>query len=88
MAVFHGNLYQRLASGIGGAEDRRDREAEFSAAVNLTREQVLEVAREAFGEADRILPGLTPDRLGVAKLKLGGDYRILSIPRRVGRTGG
>ena len=58
-----GNLRQRVASGIGGAADTRDRDAEFSARLYLTRDRLLEVLNEAFAEADRTLGAMTPAQL-------------------------
>lgn len=58
-----GNLHQRLSSGIGGAPDRRDRDAEFSASQYHPRQHLPGVLEEAFRQAETILCGLTPDQL-------------------------
>ena len=58
-----GNIGQRLTAGIGGAPDVRDRDAEFNTRERVTRGRVLGLLNESFGAADKILAGLTPERL-------------------------
>lgn len=58
-----GNIGQRFTAGIGGAPDVRDRDAEFNTRERFTRSRVLALLNEAFGAADKILAGLTPERL-------------------------
>lgn len=58
-----GNLQQRLASGIGGAPDSRNRDAEFNDRELHTREQLTAILHASFGMADRVISQLTPDRL-------------------------
>jgi hypothetical protein len=59
-----GNLHQRLAVQVGGAADTRDRDAEFNAREAYSREQLVAILGDAVREADKVIGGLTPDRLG------------------------
>lgn len=59
-----GNLRQRLLSGLCGEPDLRDRDAEFNDRAFHSRDQVVELLDAAFGEAERIIGGLAPERLG------------------------
>lgn len=58
-----GNIGQRFTHGIGGAPDVRNRDAEFNDRTPLTREQALARLEAAFKEAERVMAGLTPERL-------------------------
>jgi uncharacterized damage-inducible protein DinB len=58
-----GNIGQRFTAGIGGAPDVRDRDAEFNTRERFTRSRILAVLNEAFGAADKVMAGLTPERL-------------------------
>jgi len=64
-----GNLRQRFHAGFGGAEDDRDREAEFAeASARWTGAELTAMVREAFGLLDDFLGALTPERLGETRL--------------------
>ncbi len=58
-----GNVRQWIICGVGGAEDRRDRDAEFSRREPLAAEELLSRLRETMDEADRVLEGLQPGDL-------------------------
>lgn len=59
----HGNLQQRLAAGIAGQPDTRDRDAEFFSGIRLTREELQATLKAAFEQADVILARLAPEDL-------------------------
>src|SRR5262249_27068367 len=50
-----GNIRQWVVSGIGGAPDRRDRDAEFDRRDPLTRAELLATLTAAVAEADAAL---------------------------------
>ncbi len=58
-----GNVRQWILCGVGGAEDRRDRDAEFARREPLGAEELLSRLRETLAEADRVLERLTPQDL-------------------------
>ncbi len=58
-----GNVRQWIISGVAGAEDNRDRDAEFSRREPMAAEELARRLRESVGEASEILANLTPDEL-------------------------
>lgn len=74
-----GNLRQRLAAGIAGEPDTRDREAEFSSDIALTRDDLLALVRSAFGQADQILAHLAPGRLGEPQMIRNRQVTVLEV---------
>jgi uncharacterized damage-inducible protein DinB len=58
-----GNVRQWIVCGVGGAVDRRDRDAEFSRREPLATDKLLARLRETMDEADRVLEGLRPEDL-------------------------
>jgi uncharacterized damage-inducible protein DinB len=58
-----GNIRQWIVSGVGGAPDRRDRDAEFAQREPLTREQAMSALRDAIEEADGVLESLSAEDL-------------------------
>jgi uncharacterized damage-inducible protein DinB len=58
-----GNIRQWVVSGIGGEEDRRRREEEFSRTSGLSAEDLLGVLEAAVHDADRVLSELPMSRL-------------------------
>jgi uncharacterized damage-inducible protein DinB len=67
-----GNIRQWVVSGIGGAPDRRDRDAEFDRREPLTRAQLLATLTAAVQDADAALAG-SADRLGEHRPVQGRD---------------
>lgn len=59
-----GNLRQRFHSGLGGAPDDRDREAEFSTAEPWTSAELVSLVERTFAEVDVTLAALPTTRLG------------------------
>ncbi|MFO7246887.1 MAG: DinB family protein [Thermaerobacter sp.] len=58
-----GHLHQRVGSLIGGAPDRRDRDAEFEDRRPRTREELVQILDDAVSEADRVLAEMDPAQL-------------------------
>ncbi len=58
-----GNLRQWIVSGIGGADDIRDRDWEFTTRDPLSPADLLERLENAVKAADVALAALSPDRL-------------------------
>jgi uncharacterized damage-inducible protein DinB len=52
-----GNLRQWIVAGLGGAEDHRDRPAEFAARGSLSKAELLGRLRETVAESCRVLRG-------------------------------
>ena len=64
-----GNIRQWIISGVAGAPDHRDRDAEFAQREPVGAEKLATILRATVEEADRILASLTPDEL-LAKKKI------------------
>ena len=58
-----GNVRQWIVSGVGGAQDDRDRDAEFARREPLPSDELLSLLRRTLGEADAVLADLSPDDL-------------------------
>lgn len=58
-----GNLRQWIVSGVGGAEDRRDRDWEFATRDPQPAERLRDHLDAAVADADAVLAGLAPGRL-------------------------
>ena len=58
-----GNVRQWIISGVAGAEDKRDRDAEFSRREPVPAGELARRLRETVEEADAILAKLSPDEL-------------------------
>lgn len=58
-----GNARQWIVSGVGGAEDVRDRDAEFAARGDWTREQLLAHLRGTVDDAIAVIEVVKPERL-------------------------
>ena len=58
-----GNIRQWIMSGVAGAEDNRDRDAEFSRREPMAAAELTRRLRETVEEANGILANLTPDEL-------------------------
>ncbi|MDA1312217.1 MAG: DUF1572 family protein [Acidobacteria bacterium] len=62
-----GNIRQWIVSGVGGAPDRRNRDAEFAQREPLTREQAMSALRDAIADADAVLASLSEEDLLVKR---------------------
>ncbi len=58
-----GNIRQWIISGLGGADDIRDRDGEFAMRDPLPPAELLERLESAVDAADEVLATLSPDRL-------------------------
>jgi uncharacterized damage-inducible protein DinB len=58
-----GNLRQWIISGLGGAEDRRDRPSEFAQRARLETDDLLDRLRATVEEAESVLAALEPESL-------------------------
>lgn len=74
-----GNLRQRIVSGLGGAPDLRNRDAEFDEKLHMTRDQVLAVWTPALDEAQRVLADLSADRLLAPQKVRNQDATVLAL---------
>jgi Protein of unknown function (DUF1572) len=73
-----GNLRQWIISGVGGAEDVRNRPLEFSDRSNRGKSEVLVVLNGTVKEADEILSRLQGGELVAARRIQGFDTTVLS----------
>jgi len=58
-----GNARQWIISGVGGAPDIRQRDAEFAAQGGLSKQQLLGVMHQTVSEAVAVLETVEPERL-------------------------
>ncbi len=79
-----GNIGQRLTAGIGGAPDVRDRDTEFNTRERIPRARVQDLLNESFGAADKILAGLSPERLGDPQKVGNREGTVLDVLFNVG----
>lgn len=81
-----GNLRQRILSGIGGAPDERDRDAEFADGQWSAQEGVA-LIKETFGAVDTVLATLSARQLGRQQEIRGVPVTALEVlVRAVGHT--
>ncbi|MCE2900967.1 MAG: DinB family protein [Gemmatimonas sp.] len=73
-----GNVRQWVVSGIGGAPDVRERDAEFAATGGLETEALLAMLHAAVRDADTVLAALSPADLGVARRIQGRDTTVFA----------
>src|SRR4051794_17473796 len=80
-----GNLAQWILSGLGGAPDLRDRDAEFAARGSVNAEQLKERLRSRVAETVAVIRQLTPEQLiertvvqGYDVSKLHAVYHVVS----------
>src|SRR5215475_15950061 len=50
-----GNVRQWIVSGVGGAEDRRDRASEFAARGSVSKGELIELLKTTLDQADAVL---------------------------------
>lgn len=73
-----GNVRQWVVSGIGGAPDVRERDAEFAATGGKSAAELMDDLEKALSEVDAVLARLTPDRLGDVCRIQGRDTTVFS----------
>lgn len=72
-----GNVRQWIVAGVGGAPDRRHRQAEFDERGPLPRAEALRRLETAVAEADRVLEGLGAEQLTARRTIQGRDVTVL-----------
>lgn len=73
-----GNVRQWIISGVGGAQDVRNRPAEFSDRSKRPASEVLAVLKQTVSEADATLARLTHDELLAPRRIQGFDTHVLT----------
>ena len=73
-----GNVRQWIISGIGGEEDRRNRQAEFDDRESYTRAELLERIEKTVTEADEVLGRIEPEQLLEPKKVQGFDETVMT----------
>ena len=72
-----GNIRQWIVSGVGGAEDHRERDREFSQRAPLPRVELLDLLSRAVRDADAVLAGTSVAALGGRRLIQGREVNVL-----------
>jgi hypothetical protein len=78
MLHLSGNLRQWIVSGVGGAEDVRNRPTEFSDRSGRRKEEVVGILKKTVAEADGVLGKLTPLQFVSARRIQGHDETVIS----------
>jgi len=78
-----GNVRQWIVSGVGGAPDVRDRDAEFACRAPLSAGALAERLRSAVAEADAVLSRLTPKDLVERRSIQAYDVTVLDAVHHV-----
>lgn len=71
-----GNVRQWIASGVGGAPDTRDRQAEFDRREPISNAELLATLTAAVGAADAALARVTPAELPERRTIQGHDTTV------------
>lgn len=71
-----GNVRQWIVSGIGGESDTRERQKEFDADRERSREELVEMLEDTLGEVDRVLSQLRPERLLERRIIQGREVSV------------
>ena len=58
-----GNVRQWIVSGLGGAADSRDRDAEFAQREAISRDELIEKLKQTLGDADAALAKFDAEKL-------------------------
>lgn len=72
-----GNVRQWIVSGIGGEPDARERQKEFDADQERSREELIEMLASTLGEVDRVLAQLRPEGLLERRVIQGREITVL-----------
>ncbi|MFB3906116.1 MAG: DinB family protein [Acidobacteriota bacterium] len=72
-----GNVRQWIISGIGGAEDVRDRAAEFAAKGGVSVNELRGLLAATVADACRVIEGVSKERLGQRLTIQGYDVTVL-----------
>jgi uncharacterized damage-inducible protein DinB len=77
MLHLSGNARQWIVSGIGGAEDVRDRQREFDQRTPLPSTSLIDWLEQTVTEVDRVLASLTPADLHTRRTIQANDVSVL-----------
>lgn len=72
-----GNARQWIVSGVGGAADARDRDAEFAQRDAIARDELLAHLRTTLSDVDGVLKNLTAETLLEQRAIQGSDVDVL-----------
>jgi len=72
-----GNARQWIVSGVGGAPDVRDRQAEFDQRAPLAVTTLLDKLEQTISDVDRVLASLTPADLFTRRVIQANDVTVL-----------
>ena len=72
-----GNVRQWIVSGIGGAPDVRNRQAEFDQRDPIPATQLVDKLETAISDVDRVLASLTPEELFTRRTIQANDVTVL-----------
>ena len=72
-----GNAKQWIVSGVGQAEDKRERQKEFDATGGLKRKELLNKMRQTLSEVDDVLARLSEDDLLSPRHIQGYDVTVI-----------
>ena len=73
----NGNLRQWIVQGVGGEDYERRRAEEFAAREGRPAPELLRTLEQTLADVDRILSGLTADRLAERRVIQGRDVTVL-----------
>ncbi|HUF31168.1 MAG TPA: DinB family protein [Gemmatimonadaceae bacterium] len=73
----NGNVRQWIVSGVGGAADVRERDAEFATREGASAEELMAHLEKTLAEADAVLARLTPDELAGRRSIQGREVSVL-----------
>ena len=72
-----GNARQWIVAGVGGAPDRRERDAEFAQRQAIERSELLGLLRTTLTDVDSVLRNLAPETLLERRVIQGSDVDVL-----------
>lgn len=72
-----GNARQWIVSGVGGAPDQRERDAEFAQRESIERGELLALLRTTLSDVEQTLKNLTPETLLEKRAVQGSDVDVL-----------
>jgi uncharacterized damage-inducible protein DinB len=78
-----GSTHHFLGRGVGGSDYVRDRSGEFQERRPLARAELLQVLDATVAEAERVLAGVTEERLLETTDRVGGTHTLLALLMRV-----
>jgi uncharacterized damage-inducible protein DinB len=74
-----GSTRHFLGRGVGGSDYQRDRPGEFAERGPLPREELVRIFEETVAETERVLAGLSPDRLLERSERIAKPQTVLAL---------